>query len=88
MLQLLEKKNFNFIRVIHLNWLQKISLRGLGILVVNLIAKYCYTHVLLYVKMLKETETEETIPVHFFVAFLSLVSFQLEGTSPLATPMT
>ena len=37
--------------------------------------------------MLKETETEETIA--FFVTFLSLVAFQLEGARapPLATPM-
>ena len=39
--------------------------------------------------MLKETETEETIV--FFVAFLSLVAFQLGGPRPpgppLATPM-
>ena len=37
--------------------------------------------------MLKETETEETIG--FFVTFLSLVAFQLEGGVPhsLATPM-
>ena len=43
--------------------------------------------VLLYAKLLKETEPEETIV--FFVTFLSLVAFQLEGGagSPLATPM-
>ena len=40
--------------------------------------------------MLKETETEETIV--FFMTFLSLVAFQLDGgrapwASPLATPM-
>ena len=45
--------------------------------------------VLLYAKLLKETETEEIIV--FFVIFLSLVAFQLEGGGPpvplLATPM-
>ena len=33
--------------------------------------------VLLYAKMLKKTDTEETIV--FFVTFLSLVAFQLRG---------
>ena len=33
--------------------------------------------VLLHAKLLKETETEETI--EFFVTFLSLVAFQLGG---------
>ena len=37
---------------------------------------YCSTRVLLYAKMLKETETEETI---VFVTFLLLVAFQLGG---------
>ena len=57
-------------------------------MVVNIIAKYCYTCVLLYAKMLKETKTKETIDV--FVTFLSLMSFQLRrrGQGPLATPMT
>ena len=43
---------------------------------------------LLYAKLLKETETEETIV--FFVTFLSMVAFQLGGggsLAPLATPM-
>ena len=40
---------------------------------------------LLYAKMLKETETGETIV--FFVKFLSLVAFQLRGAGPLATFM-
>ena len=35
------------------------------------------TRVLLYAKMLKETETEETVV--FYVKFLSLVAFQLGG---------
>ena len=38
--------------------------------------------VLLYAKMLKETETEET--KGFFVTFLSLVAFQLEGVAGYA----
>ena len=38
--------------------------------------------VLLYAKMLKKTETEETVV--FFVTFLSLVAFRLgEGPDPL-----
>ena len=36
----------------------------------------------MYSKMLKETETEETIV--FFVTFLSLVAFQLGGRAPWA----
>ena len=56
----------------------------------NIIVGYSCTRVLLYAKMLKETETEETIV--FFVTFLSLVALQLGrggGPSPpLATPMT
>ena len=46
----------------------------------NTIVNYCYTCVLLYAKMLKETE-ETTV---FFVTFLSWVAFQLGG--PLAPP--
>ena len=42
---------------------------------INIIVNYCCTRVLLYAKMLKETE--ETIVV--FVIFLSLVAFQLVG---------
>ena len=41
--------------------------------------------VLLYAKLLKETETDETIG--FFVTFLSLVAFQLGGGGRLDTPM-
>ena len=42
-------------------------------------------HALLYAKMLKETETKETIV--FFVLFLSLVAFQLGGEpGPPGTP--
>ena len=54
----------------------------------NTIVNYCCTGVLLYAKMLKETEAEETTV--FFVIFLSWVAFQLEGPlgSPLVTHMT
>ena len=56
----------------------KIEWRGPGTLVVNIIVNYnCYTRVLLYAKELIGAETEETNS--FFVTFLSLVSFQLEG---------
>ena len=40
--------------------------------------------VLLYAKLVKETETEETIV--FFVTFLSLVAFQLGGVGPGPPP--
>ena len=61
-------KTLNFTRVTHLNWLAKIELRGHGPLVVYIIADYCCTRVLLYPKMLKETETEETLVFlsHFY----------------------
>ena len=42
-------------------------------------------YVLLYAKMLKETETEKTIV--FFVTFLSLVAFQLVGPRPPGPPL-
>ena len=45
----------------HLNWLVKIKLRGPGPPYINIIANYCCTRVMLYAKMLKETETEEAI---------------------------
>ena len=48
------------------------------------IVHYCYTRVLLHLKMLKETETEETIG--FNVTFLSLVAFPLGGQAPWALP--
>ena len=44
------------------------------------IVLYCCTLVLLYAKMLKDTETEET--VCFEVTFLSLVAFRLGGLAP------
>ena len=39
---------------------------------------------MLYTKMLKETETEETIS--FFVTFLSLVTLELGEPGPLGLP--
>ena len=47
----------NFTRVIHFNWLAKWNC---CLLVVNIIGNQCCTRVLLYAKMLKETENEET----------------------------
>ena len=72
-------KVLNFSRVIHSNWLAKINLGGP--LVVNIVS-YCCTR-----KMLKETETHETID--FFDTFSLLVAFQFGGSPdpPLATPM-
>ena len=57
----------------HLNWLAKLNWGGPPDR--QIVVNYCYTRVLLYVKMLREIETEETIG--FFVTFLSLVVFQL-----------
>ena len=57
----------------------------------EMISIYCCTRIRCPRKMLKETETEETIG--FFVTFLPLVAFQLGGraTRPppplLATPV-
>ena len=77
-------KTLHFLRVVRLNWLAKIELRG---------ARRPWSSILLSVtavseKCQKEIETEETIG--FFVTFLSLVKFQLGGPAPLphlATPM-
>ena len=67
-------KTLHFLRVIRLNWLAKIELRGTprpwsSILLISytVVSEKCW----------KETETEETID--FFVTFLSLVKLQLEG---------
>ena len=70
------------------NWLAKFE--RAQTLWINIIVYYCCTRVLLYVKMLKETETEERMV--FFVTFLSLIAFQLGegGAGPwalLAMPM-
>ena len=66
-------KTLHFLRVIRLNWQVKIELRG---------ARGPWSSTLLLVivvseKCSKETETEETIG--FFVTFLPVVKFQLEG---------
>ena len=75
-------KTLQFFRVIRLNWLAKIELRGSQgpwssiLLLVTVVSKKCQ----------KETETEETID--FFVTFLSLVKFQLgwPGSLPPSLP--
>ena len=71
-------KTFHFFRVIRLNWLAKIELRGTrrpwsSILLISytVVSENCE----------KETETEETID--FFVTFLSMVKFQLGGGAGL-----
>ena len=46
-------------------------------MVVNIIVNYCGMYVCCTRKMLKETDSEETIK--FFATFLSLVAFQLGG---------
>ena len=55
---------------------------------ISFIVNCCCTRVLLYAKMLKETENEET---RLFCQILSLVAFRLRGPGPLghslATPM-
>ena len=55
------------------------------LLLVTAVRVYCCTQ-----KMLKNIQTDETLG--FFVAFLSLVAFQLEGARalypPLAVPMS
>ena len=52
----------------HLNWFAKLNWGGPGPLVVNIIVNYCCKHVLLYAKMSKEIETEETrLFSHIFV---------------------
>ena len=61
----------------------KHEIEGARALWINIIIDYCCTRVLLYAKMLKETE--ETIV--FFVTFLSLVAFQLGGAGPLGPPL-
>ena len=59
-------------------------------MVVNIIVNSYCAHVRCTQKVLKETETKET--VGFFVTFLLLLVFQLGGPRPpaplLATPMT
>ena len=57
----------------HLHWLAKTELRGPGPPNCPIVVTYCFTRVLLYAKMIREIETEETIGC--FVTFLSLVVF-------------
>ena len=73
----LKTKPLNFTRVTRINWSAKIELKGPAPLVVIIIVNFCCTHICCTQKMLKETETEETIS--FFVTFLSSVAFQSEG---------
>ena len=70
----------------HLNWLAKFGLMGPGPLVVNIIVNYCCTRVLLYAKMLKETETEET-RIFCHLSIISDISIGGCSWAPLATPM-
>ena len=75
-------KNLNFTQVIHVNWLSKLNWGGPGLLVVNLLLiavvhVYCCT--LRCQKKLKN--------IDFFVAFLSLVLFQLEGGPAPRVPL-
>ena len=76
-------KLLNFIRVIYFNCLAKSNWWGPSFLVVNIIVNYYCTRVLLYTKMLKETEE-----IRLFVTFFLLMAFQLGGLDPpSATPM-
>ena len=73
----------NFCRLVHLNWLAKILIEGGPrplVININVIANCCCTRDCCTQKMLKETETEETIG--FVSLFLSLVAFQLQRAGP------
>ena len=75
-------KTLDFILVIRLNWSEKNQFKGVHLAPwssILFIVKYCCARVLLYAKMLKETENEE---ITFFVNFLSLVAFRLRGPRP------
>ena len=61
----------------------QIELRGPGQPGHQFIVNYCGTRLLLYAKMLKETEIKKH---RLFVTFLSLVSFQFGGNGPPAPP--
>ena len=73
--------------VIRLNWLEKIELRryaGPPWLSVLFIVNYCCTRVLLYAKMLKETENRET---RFFCQIFVIGGISIEGSrAPLDHP--
>ena len=63
-----QDKTLNFTRFIHFNWLAKSNWWGPGLLVVNIIGSYYCTRVLLYAKVQKETENEETkLFCHIFI---------------------
>ena len=49
------------------NGMEKVELRDLGLLVVNIIVNYCCMRVLFYAKMLKETEETIGFLSHFFI---------------------
>ena len=61
-------------------FLYKLRLLSTGKIKIFRQNKHPSVYCLLYAKILKEAETEETIL--FFVTFLSLVPFQLEGGLP------
>ena len=87
----LRTKTVDFTLVTRLNWFEKIELRGCAgppgcqyyLLLITVVRVYCCTRVLLYPKMLKETENEET---SFFGKFLSLMAFQLRGPEHSGPP--
>ena len=68
-----------------LNLLEKNKLRGPGLPWINIIGNYSCTHVLLYAKMLKETETEETI-VFCDVFIIGSISIGGWGGGPPGPP--
>ena len=63
----------------HLKWSEKFNWRGLGPLVVNIIVSYCCTRVLFIVHKDAKKKLKLKKSIGFFVTFLSLVVFQLEG---------
>ena len=78
--------------VLRLNWLEKIELRGMrraSWSSILFIANYCCTRVLLYAKMLKETENDETrlFCQTFVIGGISIVRAGAPWAIPLATPM-
>ena len=77
-----------FSLVIHLKWLAKFKLRGPGLYIWSAkLILVCCTRTLLYAKMLKETETEETLGLVVFIFIIGDIS--IGGTGVLAhTPAT
>ena len=85
-------KTLNFTLVLRSNWLEKIELRGVGRAPrssILFIANYCCTRVLLYAKMLKEIENEETrrFCQTFVIGGVSIVRARAPWAIPLSTPM-